>query len=478
MLLGRDMEIKLLNDLLLKESSSLIVLKGRRRIGKSTLAKTFGKSCGKNYFEFSGLAPRAGQTNATQLEQFYFQMTQCFKLKTKAFTNWNEAFLELALRTKKLKKTIILFDEISWMAAHDPDFPGKLKVVWDNHFKPNNNCIFILCGSVSSWIQDNILNSTNFVGRISKDITLGELPLKVASNFWKSWDNKISDYEKLRFIAVTGMIPKYLEEIDPKKTSDENIKTLCFDSSGFLYDEFNKIFSDIFGRQTKSYKKIILALVEKNLTADELAKKLKIKLSTSLLKNLYALEISGFLSRDYRFDIGANKSRISVFRIKDNYLRFALKYIEETKIRTKSVLSNFTSLDLLPNWDSILGLQIENLVYNHLNEILEAINLKSREVLTVAPYFQKKTSHNHGSCQIDLLIQTKDQTAFIGEIKFRRRIDAKIIKEVEKKIDKLTKKRGWSYRPILIYDGEIDPNDLPKIQSYFSKIVKIGNLLR
>lgn len=475
---GRDPELKILNSLLLKESSSLVVLKGRRRIGKSTLAQEFGRKYAKHYFEFSGLAPRPNQVNSDQLNQFHFQFKKQFKSGPKCFLDWNDAFSDLAAKTKKLKKTVILFDEISWMASGDPDFPGKLKIAWDTHFKPNSNCILILCGSVSTWIQENILDSTSYVGRISRDITLNELPLNVTSKFWKSWDQKVSDYEKLRFLAVTGCIPKYLEELDPKISSDENIKSLCFDSSGFLHDEFNKIFSDIFGKQTSTYKKIILFLVPENLSADQLAKKLNIKLSSSFLKLLSNLEISGFISRDYRYEVGAKTSRTSLFRLKDNYLRFSLKYIEHSPKRSSAFISTFSTLDLLPNWDSILGLQIENLVYNHLPEVLNAMEFKANQVASAAPYFQKKTAHNYGACQIDLLIQSTDNTAYIGEIKFRRRIDAKIIKEVERKINTLSQKRGWSYRPVLIYEGEIDPNDLSKIQTYFSKIIKLSELLR
>ncbi len=474
---GRNSELSDLNKLLTKETSSLVVIKGRRRIGKSTLIEFFGSQKGQLFFEFSGLAPRPKQTNQDQLNQFTFQFNEQFKTKNPNFSDWNEAFSELASHTNKKKKTVVLLDEISWMGNHDPDFSGKLKVVWDTKFKKNNNLILVLCGSVSTWIQKNILNSTNFVGRVSRDITLNELPLNVVSKFWKEWGAKVSSYEKLRLLSVIGCIPKYLEEINPAISTDENIQDLCFRPSGFLHDEFNKIFSDIFGKKTKTYKKIITCLVNKNLSAAEIAKKLQLKLATSLLDDLKDLEIAGFLSRDYRFEIGSKKARVSTFRIKDNFLRFSLKYIEDTKVRSKALNSEFTTLEMLSNWHSIVGFQIENLVYNHITEFLEEMNLSANLIISASPYFQSKTTHNNGACQIDLLIQTTDQNAYICEIKFQRRIDSKIIKEVENKISKMTKKRNWSYRPVLIYEGEIDPNDSHKIQSYFTKIIRIGSLV-
>jgi hypothetical protein len=73
--------------------------------------------------------------------------------------------------------TVVLLDEISWLGGFDPDFPGHLKAAWDTVFKRHRKLILVLCGSVSAWIADNILENTGFVGRDSWDIILGELSL-------------------------------------------------------------------------------------------------------------------------------------------------------------------------------------------------------------------------------------------------------------------------------------------------------------
>jgi hypothetical protein len=97
--------------------------------------------------------------------------------------------------------------------------------------------------------------------------------------------------------------------------------------------------------------------------------------------------------------------------------------------------------------------------------------------MSISPYFQKKTSRNHGACQIDLMIQTIEQSLYICEIKFQKRLDPQIIKEVERKLSALPKKRNWSYRPALIYEGEIDPNEQYKFEAYFSKLIRISSLM-
>jgi len=89
----------------------------------------------------------------------------------------------------------------------------------------------------------NLLSSTGFVGRISYTLTLEELPLSDCSRFWPS---DISAYEKFKLLSVTGGIQNYLEEINPKLSAEDNIKRLCFTHGGFLVEEFEQIFSDIF----------------------------------------------------------------------------------------------------------------------------------------------------------------------------------------------------------------------------------------
>jgi hypothetical protein len=85
------------------------------------------------------------------------------------------------------------------MGSKDPTFLGKIKNLWDQHLKENDQLIFVICGSASAWIEKNILSSTGFVGRISFTLTLDELPL---SDCRKFWPKNISAYEILKFFQL------------------------------------------------------------------------------------------------------------------------------------------------------------------------------------------------------------------------------------------------------------------------------------
>jgi hypothetical protein len=68
-------------------------------------------------------------------------------------------------------------------------------------FKKNDRLVFVVCGSASSWIEENLLGSTGFVGRISYTLTLEEVPLPDCNRFWP--DN-IAAYEKFKILSVNG----------------------------------------------------------------------------------------------------------------------------------------------------------------------------------------------------------------------------------------------------------------------------------
>jgi hypothetical protein len=131
---------------------------------------------------------------------------------------------------------------------HDPDFPGKLKIAWDIHFKKNSRLRLVLCGSV--------LVHT-------------------------------STLEKLRILCLTGGVSRYLEEIDYSRSAEDSYRDLCFSKTGFLFSEFDKIFT------------IYLNAAE-TLTR---------KLSKVLLRALKTLKDSPKIVR---------------FRLLDNYVRFYL----------------------------------------------------------------------------------------------------------------------------------------------------------
>jgi AAA+ ATPase superfamily predicted ATPase len=473
MFVGRKRELSLLKQLLSKNSASLVVIKGRRRIGKSRLITEFGQSF--RMIALSGLPPTSGVGPNEQRDEVSRQISRCIGGPHLRFDDWSDLFWHLAKQSEQ-GRVLILLDEISWMAADDDTFLGKLKNAWDLYFKKNPQLILVLCSSVSAWIEKNIISSTGFMGRISLTITLQELTLSECNEFWGSLKNKISSYEKFKCLSVTGGIPNYLEQLQPKLSAEENIKRLCFIKEGVLYNEFNQIFTDLFGKRSELYQKILNTLISKPMSEmKDIFEILNIEKSGVYSGYLYDLIEAGFVSRHYSWEIKTGrKLKISQYRIKDNYIRFYLKYISPNQEKIERDAYVDRSISTLPGWDVIMGIQFENMVLNNRAALHKLLHISPDEIVNDNPYFQRKTSSN-SACQIDYLIQTRFNCLYICEIKFSREpVGVEVVKEVEEKIDAMNIPPHFSYRPVLIHVNGVQDSVIGS--EFFAQIVDFGEL--
>ena len=439
-----------------------------------------GADC--TYLKISGLAPRKNMTNRDQLKYFCEVLAERMGWKGVSAKNWMAAFQHLgrAIAEKGDRRMIVLLDEISWMGAYDADFPGYLKDAWDDNFKKNANLIFVLCGSVSSWIQHNILDSTGFVGRISLELQISELPVSDCVKFWRQAAGGVSSREIFDMLSVTGGVPRYLEEIDPVLTTDENIRRLAFIKSGTLFKDFTRIFNDVFGKKSVAKQKILRTMTHGAKTLSEISIALGKTRNGHLSESLEELELAGFIERDQSLNPETGEpSKIDRYRIRDNYTRFYLRFIEPYSSMIRSGAFKFASLDALPGWDSIKGLQFENLVVNNVQPIITALGLERSLVLSAAPYRKVPSRRDSGAdqihgCQIDLLVQLK-QAMYVVEIKRREFIDASVVEEVKEKVSRLPNPRSLSVRPVLVYDGRLSP--AVNEDGYFLATFKASELL-
>lgn len=468
--IGRKKELESLKGLLQKKSASLIVIRGRRRIGKSRLAEEYASSFSKAYI-LSGIPPEPGVTADGQRREFLRQLQE-YRLPIYRSDDWGNLFYDLAQECKK-GRILVVLDEITWMGSQDPTFLPKLKTAWDRYFKKNSQFVMVLSGSNSAWISKNILSSTGFFGRVSLRLLLGELFLPECNEFWEGRSGTTSAYEKYKILSVTGGVPRYLEEIRPDLSAEANLQRLCFDSEGLLFREFDQIFHDLFQKKGHFYKEIVENLIDKPLSTSDLALKLGRSRGGDLSKALDELMESGFLSRDYAWSIATGKRlESSQYRVKDNYLRFYLKYILPHKERIES-----TQIQKLPlGWLSIMGVQFENLVINNGLLVCKILGVPPEDVLIANTYFQRAGARKKG-CQIDYLIQTRFRYLYACEVKFRQGvIGTETIAEVEEKLRRLQLPRGFSCRPVLIHINGVSEEVVDS--GYFARIIDMSDLLK
>ena len=177
MFFGREDQIGQLESLWGKRVSSLVTCRGRRRVGKSTLVEEFARRSGARFIKIEGVRPEGKTTAADELRAFATQLARQSDAGKSQPDDWYSAFGVLDGQIHDRERTVVLLDEVSWLAHGDDTFADYLKIAWDNILKKHNRLILVVCGSVSSWIRDNIISNRAYVGRRSLDMVVPELPL-------------------------------------------------------------------------------------------------------------------------------------------------------------------------------------------------------------------------------------------------------------------------------------------------------------
>jgi uncharacterized protein len=133
------------------------------------------------------------------------------------------------------------------------------------------------------------------------------------------------------------------------------------------------------------------------------------------------------------------------------------------------------SVSNLPGFDTVMGLQFENLVLNNRRLIIESLHVSPQDVVMDNPFYQRRTTRAPG-CQIDYLIQTKFNSMFVCEIKFsRQELSVNVIREMKEKLIRLKLPRGFSCWPVLIHSSGV--SNAVRESEYFTEIIDWSELI-
>ncbi len=211
--------------------------------------------------------------------------------------------------------------------------------------------------------------------------------------------------------------------------------------------------------------------MEGSATLEQICSALNLEKGGTISEYLEDLVETSYIVRDHTWNIKDGKeSNLCKFRLKDNYLRFYLKYIEpkRTQIEKNRVV-------VPPSWTTVMGLQFENLVLNNFHRDYELLGIDPGEVIYDNPYFQRPTK-THSGCQVDYMIQTRFNTLYICEIKFsKEKIGLSVVKEIKQKIDRLATPKKFSIHPVLIHVNGVTDEVIES--DFFAKIIDFSQFL-
>ena len=476
MFFGREDLLEQLFSLWNKRVSSLVTCRGRRRIGKSTLIEQFANRSKARFLKIEGVRPGRKTTSRDELAAFAKQLSDQGGCERTPPLDWSDALRRLDREIRSAQKTVVLLDEVSWLAHQADSFPSDLKIAWDNLLKKHDRLVLVLCGSVSSWIRDNIIDNSAFMGRRSLDLVMKELPLRECVKFWGQVAERMPSREIFDVLSVTGGVPRYLEEIDPGLSAAENIRKLAFLPKSVLRTDFDEMFMDVITERPKFSAQVLRSLASGPLRATEIAQSLGIVKSGNITTALRQLEEAGFVSVEHgRNPETGEEVRDRRYRIRDNYTRFYLKCIEPVKDVIDDGSFAFVSLDQFDGWNVDMGLAFENLIVNNYREILPYLHLDRVLITSASPYCrQPAPKSGSAGVQVDLLLQTR-QSICVVEIKRRRHIGREVVAEMAEKCRRIARPKDVSLKTALVYDGELAPS--VEADGYFDAIVPASCLL-
>lgn len=317
MFIGREAELKFLQDKYTEERGQLIVLYGRRRVGKTETLREFCKDKPHVFFSCTQT------TDLVQLRNFSSRM---FKENIPAknyiseFADWEKAFRAVLDLPYGNQKKLLVIDEFPYMCRGNKSIPSILQNLWDAELR-DSNVMIILCGSAMSFIEKELLSEKNpLYGRATGIYKMKEMGFYDAIKFFPEY----SDRDKVLTYAVLGGIPHYLRQWNPKLSVDENIKRNILTKGCILYSEVEFLLHQEL-RETPIYNSIIEAVALGNTKLNDISQKslLEDTAKTSVyLKNLMEL---GIVEREFSVDSKikerANTGR-GIYRLTDNFFRF------------------------------------------------------------------------------------------------------------------------------------------------------------
>jgi len=473
---GREDIIGQLNDLWGKSVSSFVTCRGRRRIGKSTLVEKFATEAGARFLKIEGVKPTDKMTDEDERRSFAEQLALQAGTDKSCPDSWLSAFQRLSSIVRDDERTVILLDEVSWMAYFDEGFANNLKIAWDNYLRKHDRLILIVCASVSIWIRENIIENKAFYGRRSIDVVVPELPLRECVKFWGDRVDRVPVRDIIDFLSVTGGVPKYLEELNPSLSTVENLKRMAFGPNSVLRTDFDEMFTDVVRHQPKFAARVLCALIDGPKSVSEIAKAIGVERGGDISSALEQLSESGLVAAQGGKNPKTGEgTRLLRYRIRDNYARFYLKYLEPVKDMIDASAFAFTDLEQFAGWETDMGFQFENLVLNNFRDILHPLHLDKALVTSASPYVVRGSSaKGTAGCQIDLLIQTNMSICLV-EIKRKAKIGREILDEMKRKCACVPRRRDVAVRTALVYDGELVRSI--EAEGYFDAIISSRDLL-
>ena len=155
------------------------------------------------------------------------------------------------------------FDEMPWLDTHRSGFLSAFEYFWNDYGSSVDNLVFIVCGSSTSWLVDNIEhNKGGLFNRQTCRLFLEPFSLSETEEYLLSKGIHWSRYDITECYMIMGGIPYYLSLLDREMSYLQNIDYLFFRKKAELWDEFDHLYNTLFS-QGENYISVAYELSKK-----------------------------------------------------------------------------------------------------------------------------------------------------------------------------------------------------------------------
>jgi len=423
--IGRDAEQAQLLDALESPRSELIVVYGRRRIGKTYLIRNTYADVIR--IEFAGMHRGSYKD---QLKNFHKALTKQWK-KAPVPVDWIEAFDLLGKYLGGLKsksKRVVFIDEFPWLDTRRSGFLPAFSNFWNSYAAKRKDLVVVICGSAASYMVTEVIKSKGGLhNRLTQRIRLAPFNLRDTEQLLQRNRVRLTRYDIVQLYMALGGVPYYLQLVNPGESVAQAIDRLCFEPNGFLREEFGQVFASLFER-SENHTAIVRALanVRKGLTRNEVLRKSKVRTGGTLTSTLTELEQSGFIERYTPY----KGSKDPLFRLTDEYSLFYLRFIEGTKPAKRGLWMKLSQQPAFKVW---AGFTFETICMKHVEQIKEALRIGG-----IRSVEGSWIGRGAKGAQVDLLIDRDDNVINLCEMKFANAqftIDKKYAGELATKVE-------------------------------------------
>ncbi len=403
MFIGRENELKQLNELYRTDKFQFPVIYGRRRVGKTALINEFIKDKAAIFFT-------SVESNARQNLENFSNSIMTYSTgadNTSVFPSFQDA-LEYVFKLAETKRLVLVIDEYPYAAKSSKSLASTLQMLIDRN-KGMSKLFLILCGSSMSFMENHVLAyKAPLYGRRTAQLKIQQFDFFETRKYF----NKFSPIDMALIYGITGGTPQYLLQMDDNLSVEENIKNTFLNPASLLFEEPTNLLKQEV-REQALYNAIISAIAGGASKLSEISGKVGEDTSacSAYINNLISL---GIVIKEKPYKEKSTKK--TIYSIDDNMFRFWYRFVPDNISSISRNLPDAAFRRIEPHLSDYMGAVFEKICRQYLWRML-AGGKAAVEFGDIGRWWGNDP-HRKEEAEIDIVGASDKDTALFGECKW------------------------------------------------------------